>query len=883
MLDNSDRKLLYTYGTGKQVVRQFSPYINVISAHAEAQPQRIAVSCEGQSLTYGALWTCSGALAGALSRLGIGRGSRVALYMPPSLDIPIAILALHRLGAVYVPIDPEFPKGRVEAILEAVAPELVLTRGTLHSIPESYLGLSRELCDIEATPDNLESLEIHPSDESHIFFTSGTTGRPKGIVATHENLAHYIWSAIHEYRFSSSDRFIAAARYTFSISLFELLVPLVSGGSVNILPRNRVLDLAYLASAVESATVFHFGPGLLKVFLPYICRNFGDTNRFSGVRHASSGGDMIPPEILEKLKYCFREADVYVIYGASEISCMGCTYEVPKERVVQQTRVGRPFENTSIRVLDQDGKSVLPGVVGTIHFSGPGLVKGYLDNPALTAERFYSHEGKRWYSIGDIGRIDEQGNLQLLGREDFQINVCGMRVETLEIESLLKKHKVVSDCVVHGRRDSEDSETTIVAYVVPRSGGEVKKADLNGYLSDLLPEYMLPHAYVAMEKLPLNHNGKLDRGQLPVPCAEDSSLPECNFDLTPTQLTLVRIWEGLLCTKGIGIEHNFFKLGGDSIRAVNLLAQIDKEFRVAIPIASLVGHATIKDLAAIIDGEVRLPEVNNVVVLKDGDNRKPPLFCLCGVLTYKDLAESLDIDNMVCAISEDLAGLDLSAEVESAMRSGSRRQLLDSIINHYLQVIRQYQARGPYYLCGLSLGGFIAMEVARKMEAMGEQVCLLAMFDTWSPGFLDRLTTRQRISAHFRKLLREGPAYVYRRILARFKRVITRGFFAKPEAERPGGAYLGMIGRRLIIDDYPLRPIDRKILFFRAEERADFEPQNMPDLGWSEYASDLDITAISGDHYGIMKSGQVEAIAKIMSERIRASETANAASTVLAG
>jgi amino acid adenylation domain-containing protein len=589
---------------------QPSPLVHrSFEARAAEQPHATAVRFKDASLSYGRLNARANAFARRLVAEGVGAETRVAVYLEPSLEVPLALLAILKAGGVYVPLDPTHPEARLRAQLQDIRPLAIITRKGLAEKLGPTQARTIAIEDLETltaglAEDDLD-LPIESGQTAYVYFTSGTTGAPKGAMASCANLAAYIAAARERFQIVPSDVIPAIARFTFSISMFELMSPLAAGGALVILERDHVIDPERMAKTLQGVTLFHAGPSLLRGLLAHIRSGYGDFTSFSGVRHASSGGDMVPPELLEGLKEVFPSAEVFVIYGCSEISCMGCTYPVPRDRAVERTYVGRPFDGVSVRVLDPAFNELPAGVAGEICFSGDGLIKGYLDRPELTAERFVDIGGRRFYRTGDIGRLSDDGWLEILGRSDFQVKIRGMRVEPAEVEHFLRGAPGVREGVVMPF-SAAGGEKALAAYVVldkvaapGASGIEAVRA----HMELQLPDYMLPTAYVELEKLPLNHNMKLDRKALPPP-PEKALRRHAGARVRPprgeTETRLAGLWSTLLGTENVGLDDRFFDLGGDSALGIQLIANVKRE--LGVPLKGLdVVRETLEGMARLCD------------------------------------------------------------------------------------------------------------------------------------------------------------------------------------------------------------------------------------------------------------------------------------------
>ena len=586
MLSDDERDWLQAASTGRTRDLPTEFLHQTFEASCRAAPHAVALRHREQQLSYAELNQRANQLAHHLIAQGLVKEDPVVVCVEPGFDIAVALLGIWKAGAVYVPLDPGYPPARIRAILDDTRPKRILTRSPLVARlglgPGRCFAFDSDSAALDGLPAHNPGLRVDPTQTASIYYTSGTTGQPKGVMASQANLRAYIDLARERYAFDARDVMPAIARFSFSISMFELMAPLASGATLIVLDRDHVLDLDRLTHTLSEVTFFHAGPSLLKNVLAHIRQRHADVKRFAGVRHASSGGDMIAPEVLESLKDIFTNAEVFVIYGCSEISCMGCTYPVPRDRQITRTFVGRPFDNMVVKLFDAALNPVPVGIVGEIFFAGAGVVKGYLNRPELTAEKFIQIGTQRFYRTGDMGRLSDDGWLEILGRNDFQINVRGMRIEIGEVEYTLRKAPGVRDAVVMAKATAA-GEKVLVAYVVPdaaarasASSGAERTAAVRRHMAEHLPDYMVPSSYVELESLPLNHNMKVDRRALPEPVFAQQRLagdPRIRAPETATELALAALWKQLLGVGPMGLDDNFFELGGQSLSAMEFIVR----------------------------------------------------------------------------------------------------------------------------------------------------------------------------------------------------------------------------------------------------------------------------------------------------------------------
>ncbi len=699
------------------------PVFRHIEAHAVQYPEAIAVTFHDQHLTYQELDHRANQLAHYLVETGVTAGDRVAVCIQPALEIGIVLLGIFKAGGVYVPLDPTHPTDRLAAILEDTQAKVVLTQTQL--LPVLPAIAAPILCvDQQETwsmfPMSSLDVAIDLDQTAYIIYTSGTTGKPKGVMASHRNLVNYIFATQDRLGFDRQDVMPSIARYTFSIALFELLSPLAAGGTLVLLEREHVLDFARLTQTLERLTMLHTVPSLMQKLVTYIKENQIDPQTFQGMKHVFTGGDTVPADLLEALKEVFPNAKVAVLYGCSEVSSLCATFPVPRDRTISRSRIGKPFNNVTIRLYDPAQNLVPIGVPGEIYVSGAGVTQGYLNRDDLTQEKFILMDGQRFYKTGDLGRLDADGNVEFLGRADFQIKLRGIRIELGDIESTLRRAPGVREGVVMAQELGR--EKSLIAYVVLDPTKNPAIADIRLFLQAQLPDYMVPAGFVVLDAMPLNPNQKVDRRALPLPTPEN--LAGARPFLAPrndVEHQLVELWEAAIGTQPIGIQDNFFELGGNSLLAVSLITQIEQSLGKKLPVSAFVTTPTIAELATSLTETPSAPAQNSLVLLRDGTTKLPIFFIHDGdgeTLLYRNLALCLKPGHPVYGIQP------YSRPGHPILHTS-----FTEMATYYLEQIRAIQPEGPYFLSGLCIGGILAFEIALQLQLQNQTVGMVGLLD----------------------------------------------------------------------------------------------------------------------------------------------------------
>ena len=683
-------------------------------------PDAVAGCFEDQSLTYRELNERANRLAHYLQKRGIGPGRLIGIYLERSLAMMVALLAVQKSGAAYVPMDPAYPADRIGFMLEdAQAPLLLTEKSLLDSVPP-HAG--EALClDSDAALWAQESVtnpssQVTPEDLVYVIFTSGSTGRPKGVQVRHRAVVNLLSCMARELDMGEHDVVPALASFAFDMCIPELYLALISGGRVVIGQSHLAANGEELAALLRKtgATLVHATPTTWSLLL-----EAGFTGQ--GLKRVI-GAEPLSRELCTGL----LEADpsLYNFYGPTETTVWSTFHQFrsPQEPLT----VGKPLANTQVYILDKNLQPVPIGIPGEIHIGGEGVACGYLKRPELTAEKFIAdpfstQAHAKLYKTGDLARYFPDGRIEFLGRIDNQVKLRGYRIELGEIEAVLAKHPSLQAAAVVVREDMP-GDKRLVAYVVPATGIHPSASELRAYLKESLPEYMVPSAVIALDKFPLTPNGKLDRGALPPP---DVTLQSHVIDpRDEVESMLLEIWRGVLNLHSIGVQDNFFELGGHSLLAVRLMTEIQKTTGKAIPLATLFQGATIEHLADVLRGEA-LPQHQMVMTIRQG-GRKPPFFAIAtpGVnpLGYVAVARHLADDQPFYSIQG--PGPRLKGRPYSSVE-------FENLANDYIKAMQTIQPRGPYYFGGMCEGARIAFDMARILEGRGEEVALLAIFDTW--------------------------------------------------------------------------------------------------------------------------------------------------------
>jgi amino acid adenylation domain-containing protein len=623
---------LLTADEREQIIEQWNctgqeiPEVTVVELFQEQvqrNPAAVATICDERQMSYGELNERANQLSWYLRELGVGPDVLVGICMERSLDMLVGLLGILKAGGGYLPLDPDFPAERLRYMVEDSRPALLLTQEWLQQElmdagAQQVLCLERDWKTIRERPMTNPKRISSAENLAYIIYTSGSTGRPKGVAIAHRALCNQLVWMQSVFGLSSVDRVLQKASFSFDGSVEEIFATLVGGAKLILAKPGGQVDIEYLVELIkdQGITFIDLPPSLLHALL-----QLPEMEACTSLRCVLSGGESLKFE-LQEMFFQKMSAELFNTYGPTETTVQSSYWRCRRgQGGGGGVPLGRPIGNTQLYVLDPVGEAVPVGVAGELCIAGAGLARGYLNHPELTAERFVPNPfvasgeengnggGQRLYRTGDKVRWRGDGNLEYLGRLDHQVKIRGFRIELGEIEAALEEQAGVQQAVVIAR-EHEPGDMRLVAYVVAEPGGEenertsmgarLRISELDEHLRDKLPAYMVPSAYMQLEELPLNHNGKIDRKRLPQP---DLETPEEEYvgPRHATEEALCRLWQQVLRRERVGIHDNFFRIGGHSLLAAQVAARMRENFQVDIPLRRMFEGPTIAQLAQVID------------------------------------------------------------------------------------------------------------------------------------------------------------------------------------------------------------------------------------------------------------------------------------------
>lgn len=605
LLSESERHQLAAWNATAQSYRCDRCVHQLFEEQVTRTPDAVALVCGSEELTYAELNGRANRLAHYLIERGVGPDIPVAICVERSVEMVLGLLAILKAGGAYVPLDPTYPRARLRYLLEDSSPALLLLQGGARAmlgepLPGPSLDLQADAAlwsDCSAADPRPDSIGLSSRHLAYIIYTSGSTGEPKGVMNEHRAVVNRLQWMQREYALEPADRVLQKTPFSFDVSVWEFFWPLLNGACLVMARPEGHKDPDYLGELIglERISVVHFVPSMLRSFLAS-----GAAARCGELRHVFCSGEELTAPVQNEALERLPRARLHNLYGPTE-AAIDVTYWACLEQPAEsRVPIGRPIANTQIHILDAHGEPVPLGAVGEIYIGGAGVARGYWRRPRLTAERFVTdpgadRDGARMYRTGDLGRRRADGAIEYLGRNDAQVKIHGFRIELGEIETELLRQPEVSEAVVLARQD-EAGEKCLVAYVMPKGEAACGPDLLRERLKRVLPEYMVPAAYVPLRALPLTANGKLDRRALPAPDRAAYATRAYEAPLGKMEEILAGMWQELLKTDRVGRNDNFFELGGHSMLALSLLERLRRR-GMHVELRALFTHADLAELA----------------------------------------------------------------------------------------------------------------------------------------------------------------------------------------------------------------------------------------------------------------------------------------------
>jgi amino acid adenylation domain-containing protein len=825
-----------------------------IANQARQTPDAIAV----EPLTYRELLDRTNRLASRLREAGVGPDQIVGLCAERSPQLVVGLLAILQAGGAYLPLDPSLPDERLRFMLEDAGGTLIVTESHLRDrfgTTAPVIDLDRPLPDLSTDGRCLDS-DVGPGHLAYVIYTSGSTGRPKSVAVEHRALANNLRALQREIDLGAEDVLLAVTTMAFDIAALELLLPLMVGARVTLATDQTVRDGRELLRALNTtgATVMQATPVTWRMLLD---AGWDGEPRLKVL----CGGEALLPGLAQELRA--RSEQVWNLYGPTEATIWCSSHRVTREDAV--VPIGRPLANTRMYILGPRGEPVPAGVPGDLFIGGAGLARGYWRRPDLTSERFLvrpigGEAAVRVYQTGDRARHRPDGVIEFLGRGDDQIKLRGFRIELGEVEAALSEHPGVRHGVALLREDTP-GDKRLVAYVAPHVGAKLEQGELRAFLRLRLPEYMLPSQCVVLAALPLSPSGKVDRAALPEP---DGGREPGSGHVPPTdplEARLVRLWEKVLKVRPVGLRDNFFDLGGHSLLALRMFRELEREFGSTVTVAALFGAPTIEQLAPLFRSGRRSTRWSSLTAIQPG-GRNIPFFCVHAdsghVFLYRDLASQLGREQPVYGFES--RGLDgITAPVAT----------VEEMAAHYIEEMREVAPKGPYCLGGFCFGAYIALEMAHRLQAEGEEVPLLVSFNTdgeWKAMHNAVDSARMHWRYMTGSSTRAALGYAIDRTAYRLTRVAGAVARGRASWARVRNRPLSPSLRHAVIAElnlaavqsYVPRPYEGTLVYFQgSEDRA-----KSPEPFWGKLVSRVETHVVHGRFIEILREPGVRQVAE---------------------
>ena len=830
----------------------------LVAEQASRTPDAPALADAHIELNYRQMREQVVALANLLHARGVKPGDSVAVALPRSVFLTLALHGIVEAGAAWLPLDTGYPDDRLRMMLEDAKPSLLIT--TDEQLPRfSELPIASFSYNMLLPAAGTEPLRVaKPEQTAYIIFTSGSTGRPKGVMVGHTAIVNRLKWMQNHYPLTANDVVAQKTPCSFDVSVWEFWWPFIAGAKLVMAEPDAHRDPQAMQSffARYGVTTTHFVPSMLAAFVASLTPENVDCCRT--LKQVFCSGEALPTGLCREWQQLTR-APLHNLYGPTEAAVDVSWYPAfgPELAAVEGNSVpiGFPVWNTGLRILDAMMRPVPFGVAGDLYLTGIQLAQGYLGRPDLTASRFIADPfapGERMYRTGDVARWLDNGAVEYLGRSDDQLKIRGQRIELGEIDRAMLSLQDVAQAVAHACVFNQAAATggdarQLVGYVVSESGLPLDRDALLESLKAQLPPHMVPVVLLQLSALPLSANGKLDRKALPLP--ELTSKTTGRAPKTDTEIAVAQAFAALLGCEISDIEADFFALGGHSLLAMRLAAQLSRTFARKVTPGQIMVASTVSKLSALLDLKMNDEQAQRLgyeAVLPLRESHGPTLFCFHPASGF---AWQFSV------LARHLSPRWSITGIQSPRPEGPMQQCadLDGVIDHHLNTLRKQQPQGPYYLFGYSLGGTLAQGIAARLRAQGEEVAFLGLLDTWPPE------TQNWAEKEANGL---DPA-----VLAEIERE-RQAFIAAQQGQGSSELFGAIEGNyadavRLLTTAHSAR-FDGKATLFVAERTRTMDPQ----VAWAPWVAELEVHSQDCAHVDIISPQAFEKIGPVLREML---------------
>ncbi len=840
--------MLETWNQTDIPVSPFDSIHQIITEKAKENPSGIAVRVAEKSLTYQELHKQSDALAYALQQQGVEANDAIGLYTPRSIEMLVGILGILKSGAAYLPLDPEYPQERIAFMIEDSGAKIILHNNNFtESVERNIPVLDINKCvekNIGKSPK-----EIHNTENlAYYIYTSGSSGKPKGVPVRHKNLIHSTTVRFEWFKHQPSV-FLLLSSFSFDSSIVGIFWTMCSGGTL-VLPKTRVeQDIRSLAKIIQENKVSHT---LLLPSLYQLLLEFAPKKSLASLNTVMVAGEACTSQVINAHFESIPQAELINEYGPTEGTVWCTAHKISSQDAEGSIPIGKPIPNMRNYILDQYLSPVPIGVAGELFISGKGITQGYRNRPELTTKKFIPSpfvEGEMMYKTGDLASYRTDGTIDFLGRADSQIKIRGHRVELDEIRQRILDIPGIKDAAV-----SLGKNQNIQAFFIAKKG--IEDIPIRAILSSEIPEYMVPSSFTEMESFPTLPNGKLDYSKFPEP--ETTALSkERSYEAprTETEKRLAVIWEQVLGINEISIHDRFFDIGGDSLKSIRVIAKAqDAGYDVKPHL--LFRYPSIAELSEYLEkGDAS--EGWSALVSLNQSKGETPLFCIHSggghVFFYQALAKLLGDDLPLYALQP--KGLENGSAFHSS---------IEEMAAHYIQEIKSIQPEGPYRILGTCFSNAVGLEMAHQLKDSGAEIDSLIFVDS-GPAYLEGLAERggKKTASRFAKMLKDGDwKGIQRKIRNRFI-YAGRKLKAPIENEQEKNLRLTINSLNHLYNLYNWKAIDERVTFIRSTEFAGRKDKDKHITQWTKLAKGgLDVHITEGHHLTLFEEPEVQGLAE---------------------